>query len=105
MAHTKAQGAANRTVNIVGKRLGIKKYAGQVVRSGNILVRQKGTKFHPGVNTKMGKDFTIFATEEGVVRFRNMTGSHRAQKYIDVVIAETKKPTKKAPVSTNKTTK
>ncbi|MCA9380284.1 50S ribosomal protein L27 [Candidatus Dojkabacteria bacterium] len=101
MAHTKAQGAANRTVNIVGKRLGIKKYAGQVVRSGNILVRQRGTKFHPGVNTKMGKDFTIFATTEGVVRFRNMTGTHRAQKYIDVVVAEVKKTVKKA----SKTTK
>ncbi len=105
MAHTKAQGAANRTVNIVGKRLGIKKYAGQVVRSGNILVRQRGTKFHPGINTKMGKDFTIFATTEGVVRFRDMTGAHRAQKYIDVVIEEVKKPVKKAPVTKKKATK
>ncbi|HRN86359.1 MAG TPA: 50S ribosomal protein L27 [Candidatus Dojkabacteria bacterium] len=105
MAHTKAQGAANRTVNIVGKRLGIKKYAGQVVRSGNILVRQRGTKFHPGVNTKMGKDFTIFATAEGVVRFRNMTGAHRAQKYIDVVIEEVKKTVKKAPAAKKKATK
>lgn len=101
MAHTKAQGAANRTVNIVGKRLGIKKYAGQVVRSGNILIRQKGTKFHPGVNTKMGKDFTIFATTEGVVKFRNMTGSHRAQKYIDVVEEKASKTVKK-PLDTKK---
>jgi large subunit ribosomal protein L27 len=101
MAHTKAQGAANRTVNIVGKRLGIKKYAGEVVRSGNILIRQKGTKFHPGVNTKMGKDFTIFATTEGVVKFRNMTGPHRAQKYIDVVEEKSSKTVKK-PLDTKK---
>lgn len=105
MAHTKAQGAANRTVNIVGKRLGIKKYAGQVVRSGNILVRQKGTKFHPGVNTKMGKDFTIFATTEGIVRFRNMTGALRAQKYIDVVVGEVKKTTKKTTTVKKSTSK
>lgn len=105
MAHTKAQGAANRTVNIIGKRLGIKKYAGQVVRSGNILVRQRGTKFHPGVNTKMGKDFTIFATAEGVVKFRNMTGAHRDQKFIDVVVADIKKTTKKAKTAAKTTSK
>lgn len=85
MAHTKAQGAANRTVNIEGKRLGVKKYAGQSVISGNIIIRQRGSVFHPGVNTKMGKDFTIFATATGVVSFRNMTGAHRRQKLVDVV--------------------
>lgn len=88
MAHTKAQGAASRTVNVAGKRLGVKKSAGQTVLSGNIIVRQKGSVFHPGVNTKMGKDFTIFATAEGVVEYRNMTGIHRGQKYVDVVSGE-----------------
>lgn len=93
MAHTKAQGAANRTVNVEGKRLGIKKSAGQQVISGNIIVRQRGSVFHPGVNTKMGKDFTIFATASGVVNFRNMTGAHRNQKFVDVVAAKSpKKP-------------
>lgn len=85
MAHTKAQGAANRTVNVIGKRLGIKRYAGQKVNEGTIIVRQKGSKFHAGANTKMGRDFTIFATTEGYVSFRNMTGAHRGQKFIDVV--------------------
>ncbi len=89
MAHTKAQGAANRTVNVAGKRLGVKKSAGQSVISGNIIVRQKGSVFHPGVNTKMGRDFTIFATTDGVVNFRDMSGLHRGQKYVDVV-SETK---------------
>ncbi len=84
MAHTKAQGAANRTVNVAGKRLGIKRFAGQKVSNGTIIVRQKGTKFHPGINTKMGRDFTIFSTIAGFVSFRNMTGPHRGQKYVDV---------------------
>ncbi|KXK26435.1 MAG: 50S ribosomal protein L27 [candidate division WS6 bacterium OLB20] len=85
MAHTKAQGAAKRTVNIAGKRLGVKKYAGENVISGNIIIRQRGSKFHPGKNTAMGKDFTIFATADGVVRFRDMTGNHSGQKFVDVV--------------------
>lgn len=85
MAHTKAQGAANRTVQVAGKRLGVKKYAGQSVVSGNIIVRQKGSVFHPGVNTQMGKDFTIFATTTGIVQFRKMTGNHRGQKFVDVL--------------------
>lgn len=84
MAHTKAQGAANRTVNVAGKRLGVKRGAGSAVKSGTIIVRQKGSKFHPGLNTKMGRDFTIYSTENGVVAFRNMSGAHRGQKYVDV---------------------
>lgn len=98
MAHTKAQGAASRTVNVAGKRLGVKRFAGQAVKSGTIIVRQRGSKFHPGLNTKMGKDFTIFSVVEGVVKFRNMTGAHRAQKYVDVVesLSTVKKPAKKA---------
>lgn len=98
MAHTKAQGAANRIVNVAGKRLGIKKSAGQQVIPGNIIVRQKGSVFHPGVNTKMGKDFTIFATSSGTVNFRKMTGSHRDQKYVDVLVKSVLPPTSsKAP--------
>jgi large subunit ribosomal protein L27 len=85
MAHTKAQGAAARTVNIVGKRLGIKKFAGEFVNSGSIIVRQRGTKFHAGVNTKMGRDFTLFASKDGFVSFRQMTGFHRTQKFVDVL--------------------
>ncbi|MCA9383693.1 50S ribosomal protein L27 [Candidatus Dojkabacteria bacterium] len=95
MAHTKAQGAANRTVQVAGKRLGLKRAAGQFVKAGNILVRQRGTVFHAGINTGLGKDHTIFATENGYVSFRNMTGSHRGQKYIDVLTEESKKEVKK----------
>lgn len=102
MAHTKSQGAAKRTVNVAGKRLGVKRFAGQAVNAGTIIVRQKGTRFHPGENTKMGRDFTIFASEDGVVSFRNMTGYHRTQKYVDIV---TEKPAKKVETKTAKTVK
>lgn len=85
MAHTKSQGAAKRVVNVVGKRRGVKRFGGQVVRNGEILVRQLGTKFHPGKNVGMGKDYTLFAKADGVVGFRNMTGFHRGRKFIDVV--------------------
>lgn len=84
MAHTKQQGAANRHVRRPGKRLGVKKFGGEVVIPGNIIVRQKGSKFHNGENTKMGKDFTIYATETGTVDFKEMTGSHRGQKRVEV---------------------
>lgn len=100
MAHTKAGGAAKRTVNVAGKRLGIKKFAGEFVKSGNIIVRQRGTKFHVGKNTMLGKDHTIFAVADGYVTFRQMTGYKRAKKFVDVlperpseVVAE--KPAKK----------
>ena len=105
MAHTKAQGAANRTVNVEGKRLGLKKHAGQKVISGNIIVRQRGSVFHPGLNTKMGKDFTIFATEEGFVHFRNMTKSHRDQKFVDVLSTNPNKPVVKTAVKSSTKTK
>lgn len=84
MAHTKQQGAANRHLRRPGKRLGVKKFGGEVVQSGNIIIRQKGSKFHSGKNTDIGKDFTIFATAEGTVQFKEMTGSHRGQKRIEV---------------------
>jgi large subunit ribosomal protein L27 len=93
VAHTKSQGAANRVVNVAGKRLGLKRAAGQFVNAGTIIIRQRGSAFHPGVNAGMGKDYTIFATAEGHVAFRNMSGHHRGQKYIDVVSA---KPEQKA---------
>lgn len=85
MAHTKSQGAANRTVNVAGKRLGIKRFGGEFVHSGTIIVRQKGTKFHPGKNTGIGRDYTIFSTAEGKVSFRNMTGFSRNKKFVDVL--------------------
>jgi len=85
MAHVKAVGSkARQGINTAGKRLGLKVNAGQKVKSGTIIVRQRGTKFHPGKNVKMGKDFTIYAIKEGVVSFRRMTGYKRNQKVINV---------------------
>jgi large subunit ribosomal protein L27 len=69
MAHKKAGGSSRNGRDSESKRLGVKRYAGQQVLSGNILVRQRGTKFHPGTNVGIGKDDTLFATAEGVVKF------------------------------------
>lgn len=90
MAHVKAAGAkAHQGVNMRGKRLGVKLYEGQLVRCGNIIVRQHGTVFHPGENTRIGRDHTIYAIADGKIAFRRMSGFKRNQKYVDVVL-ETK---------------
>jgi large subunit ribosomal protein L27 len=73
MAHKKAGGSSRNGRDSAGRRLGIKKYGGEAVIPGNIIVRQRGTKFHPGDNVGMGKDHTIFAVAEGKVEFH--TGS------------------------------
>jgi large subunit ribosomal protein L27 len=70
MAHKKAGGSSRNGRDSAGRRLGIKKYGGQSVISGNILVRQRGTKFHPGTNVGLGRDHTIFATAPGRVQFQ-----------------------------------
>ena len=69
MAHKKGMGSTRNGRDSAGQRLGIKKFGGERVLSGNILVRQRGTKFHPGANVGLGKDDTLFATADGVVRF------------------------------------
>ena len=69
MAHTKAKGTSKLGRDSQAKRLGVKKYGGQVVRAGNIIIRPRGTKFHPGTNVDMGKDYTIFSLIDGVVKF------------------------------------
>ncbi|MEI7579469.1 MAG: 50S ribosomal protein L27 [bacterium] len=85
MAHTKAQGAANRHVNMSGKRLGLKKAAGEFTKAGSIILRQRGSTCHPGINASMGRDYTIFALKDGFLSFRQMTGHHRGQKFIDIL--------------------
>ncbi len=70
MAHKKAGGSSRNGRDSIGRRLGVKKYGGEAVVPGNILVRQRGTKWWPGENVGMGKDHTIFATVEGQVKFR-----------------------------------
>ena len=71
MAHKKAGGSSRNGRDSAGRRLGVKKFGGQEVIGGNIIVRQRGTKFHPGANVGMGKDHTLFATAEGHVRFHD----------------------------------
>lgn len=83
MAHKKAGGSSNNGRDSVSKRLGVKKFGGQAVLAGNILVRQRGTKFHPGANVRRGNDDTLFAISRGKVVFekRGVLGRH----YINVV--------------------
>jgi large subunit ribosomal protein L27 len=69
MAHKKGQGSSRNGRDSQGQRRGVKRFAGQQVLAGNILVRQLGTLFHPGVNVGMGRDFTLFALTTGKVRF------------------------------------
>lgn len=83
MAHKKAGGSSKNGRDSESKRLGIKRYAGEHVLAGNIIVRQRGTKFHPGVNVGLGKDYTIFATAEGRVAFD--TKGPKNRKFVSVV--------------------
>jgi len=69
MAHKKGQGSSRNGRDSNAQRRGVKKFGGQAVRAGNILVRQVGTKFHPGQNVGMGSDFTLFALTDGTVKF------------------------------------
>ena len=76
MAHKKGQGSSRNGRDSAGQRLGVKKFGGQHVRAGNIIVRQRGTRFHPGLNVGRGKDDTLFALADGVVQFERR-GSER----------------------------
>jgi large subunit ribosomal protein L27 len=69
MAHKKGGGSSRNGRDSQAKRLGVKKFGGQQVRAGSILVRQRGTRFHAGVNVGVGKDHTLFATTDGIVKF------------------------------------
>ena len=77
MAHKKGQGSTQNNRDSAGRRLGVKKFGGETVIPGNIIVRQRGTKVHPGNGVGMGKDHTIFALIEGVVKFDNKTASKK----------------------------
>ena len=69
MSTSKSGGSTKNGRDSIGKRLGVKKFGGEVVKAGNILVRQRGTKVHPGENVGLGKDYTIYALTDGIVRF------------------------------------
>ena len=77
MAHKKAGGSSRNGRDSAGRRLGVKRFSGQVVRAGNILVRQKGTKVYPGQNVGMGRDYTLFAKVNGVVKFESKGGNRK----------------------------
>ncbi len=74
MAHTKSAGSVKGNKDSIAKRLGVKVFGGQKVINGNIIVRQKGTKFHPGIGVSMGKDYTIYAITDGTVQFKIARG-------------------------------
>ena len=85
MAHKKAGGSTRNGRDSAGRRLGVKKYGGQKVIPGNIIIRQRGTKFHPGRNVSMGKDHTIFAISEGYVNFRRKASG---KSFVDVELTK-----------------
>lgn len=77
MAHKKGGGSSKNGRDSNGQRRGVKKFGGEVVKAGNILVRQCGTKFHPGLNVGLGSDYTIFSLIEGVVKFERKAQDRR----------------------------
>jgi large subunit ribosomal protein L27 len=85
MAHKKAGGSSRNGRDSESKRLGVKMYGGQAVKAGNIIVRQRGTKFHNGVNVGLGRDHTLFALSDGVVKFEVKGPKNR--KYVSVQTA------------------
>ena len=83
MAHKKAGGSSKNGRDSHSKRLGVKLFGGQAVRAGSILVRQRGTRFHPGTNVGLGRDHTLFAKVDGNVRFE--TKGPKQRQYVSVV--------------------
>ena len=77
MAHKKGGGRTKNGRDSQGKRLGVKRYAGQSVRAGTILVRQRGTRIHPGNNVGVGRDYTLFALVDGIVKYEPTTNNRR----------------------------
>ncbi len=80
MAHKKGMGSTKNGRDSIGKRLGVKRHDGQIVKAGNIIVRQRGTSIHPGQNVGMGSDYTLFALIDGVVKFE----TRRNKKFVSV---------------------
>lgn len=87
MAHKKAGGSSRNGRDSVGKRRGVKRYGGQKVRAGNILVRQLGTKIYPGKNVGIGKDYTLFAETDGEVKFEKFRRQRKLKTRVNIVPA------------------
>ncbi len=84
MAHKKAGGSSRNGRDSIGQRRGVKRFGGQAVLAGNILVRQLGTKVHPGNNVGMGRDFTLFAKVDGVVRYESYIRNRKTLKRVHI---------------------
>ena len=84
MAHKKSGGTSRNGRDSAGKRLGVKRYAGQKVSAGSILVRQCGTKIHPGENVGCGRDYTLFALKDGVVKFGSALNNNKRVKIVSI---------------------
>ena len=82
MAHKKGVGSSDNGRDSKSKRLGVKLFGGQVATAGNIIIRQRGTKFHPGRNVDIGKDFTLYALKDGVIEFKTRK---RDRTFVNVV--------------------
>lgn len=92
MAHKKAGGSTSNVRDSQGQRLGVKLYAGEHAKTGNIIVRQRGTRIRPGLNVKRGKDDTLFAIADGIVKFSmkrvfSFTGKRKHVKFANVITA------------------
>jgi large subunit ribosomal protein L27 len=83
MAHKKGAGSTKNGRDSNAKRLGVKKFGGERVRAGNILVRQRGMKFKPGINVGCGRDFTLFALKDGIIQFKSKDGKN---KFINIMV-------------------
>ena len=88
MAHKKGMGSSHNGRESESKRLGVKIYGGQIVNAGNIIVRQRGTVHHPGLNVGMGKDHTLFALRDGIVEFRKRKND---RSYVSVMPSQEEK--------------
>ena len=91
MAHKKAGGSSRNGRDSAGRRLGVKKFGGEAVVPGNIIIRQRGTKYHPGDNVGMGKDHTIFALVDGKVAFKTKSGG-RTYVFVEPAAAPSPSP-------------
>lgn len=93
MAHKKAAGSTKNGRDSVSKRLGVKVFGGQVIGKGEIILRQKGTKFHPNDNTALGGDYTLYSMIDGIVKFsermvRDFTGNLKKRRFVSVIPIE-----------------
>ena len=88
MAHKKAGGSSRNGRDTAGRRLGVKAFGGEAVIAGNIIIRQRGTKVHPGTGVGLGRDHTIFAVVNGVVSFRRTKGDKQTVSVIPAIAAE-----------------